>query len=47
MGNVDYMIVYYLCGIMAVLALIISIGAGRQHKKAERLQSGSIPDKKD
>ena len=47
MGNVDYMIVYYLCGIMAVLALIILIGAGRQHGKAKRAQQDSLPEQKD
>jgi hypothetical protein len=47
MGNVDYMIVYYLCGIMVVLALIIAIGAGRQRKKAQKYKQNPIPDKKD
>ncbi|MBN2321534.1 MAG: hypothetical protein JXR49_20825 [Acidobacteria bacterium] len=47
MGNVDYMIVCYLCGIMAVLALIILVGAGRQHKKTQKLQKGSPPERKD
>ena len=46
MASVDYMIVCYLCGIMVVLASIIAIGAGRQRKKAQKLQNGSLPDKK-
>ena len=47
MGNVDYMIVYYLCGIMVVLALIIAIGAGRKRKKAQNYKRDTIPDQKD
>ena len=47
MGNVDYMIVYYLCGIMAVLALIILIGAGRKHSRIQRSQQDSLPERKD
>ena len=46
MANVDYMIVCYLCGIMAVLALIIVVGASRQHKKAQQLQKGPLPENK-
>lgn len=44
--SVDFSIVYYLCGIMVVLALIITIGAARQHSKAQRLQENPIPEKK-
>lgn len=47
MENVDYMIVCYLCGIMAVLALIILIGAGRKHRKAQNTQGDSLPGQKD
>jgi len=47
MASVDYMIVCYLCGIMAVLALIILIGAGRQQRKTRRSQLESLPERKD
>lgn len=47
MENVDYMIVCYLCGIMAVLALIIMIGASRQRARNKRQQKDSLPEPKE
>lgn len=47
MQALDTAIAYYLCGIMVVLALIILIGAGRQHSKKKRSQKNSLPERKD
>ena len=47
MQNVDYVIVSYLCGIMAVLAVIIAIGASRQRARNKRRQQDSLPETKE
>jgi hypothetical protein len=47
MPVLDTAIAYYLCGIMVVLALIIAIGASRQHAKEPRLQKSPVSEQKD
>ena len=46
MQELDPTIAYYLCGIMIVLALLIVIGASRQHAKEKRLDKSPDSEKK-
>jgi len=45
-ATVDYMIVYYLCGIMAALALIIAVGAIRHRSGPQSTGQDPSPDRK-
>lgn len=47
MQALDPTIAYYLCGIMIVLALIIGIGAHRQHVKEKQAQKHPASGRKD
>ena len=46
MQAVDPTIAYYLCGIMVVLALIIVIGASRNHRKDKQPQKNQPRNRK-